>query len=122
VLLVGVGHESNTFLHTIEDTGPTPSTSRILFEPKLIDYDGRVLTVPTFPHLPGLSRNFGAADAFCRQRGLQRDGTIGAAAVRLVDARGFYLAAQEALAADPLFFIDRDHYRGRSAAAEQPGA
>lgn len=113
ILLAGVDHRVNTFIHTIEDTGPTPSTSRTLFEPKVIDYDGNVVTVPTHPHLPGLARRFRTADAFCRQRGLQRETRVGAALLRLVDAAGFYAAAAEQLAHDPLYFLDCDYYAHR---------
>jgi len=113
ILLMGVPHTSNTFIHTIEDSGPAPSTCRILFEPKVVDYDGKVVTVPTHPHLPGLARRFQAADEFCRARGLQREITVGASHLRLIDARGFYDAAQEKLREDPLYFIDAEFYRNR---------
>jgi aminoglycoside 3-N-acetyltransferase len=113
ILLIGVPHTSNTFIHTIEDTGPTPSTTRMLFEPKVVDYDGQIVTVPTHPHLPGLSRRFAVADEFCRERGLQREARVGNSSLRLIDARGFYDAAQEKLRDDPLYFVDAQYYRQR---------
>jgi len=113
ILLIGVDHRVNTFIHTIEDTGPTPSTTSVLFEPKVVDYAGKIVTVPTHPHLPGLARRYHIADAFCRERSLQREAQVGLATLRLVDAAGFYAAAQEQLARDPLYFVDRDYYLAR---------
>lgn len=113
ILLIGVDHRNNTFIHMIEDTGPTPSTSKIRFEPKVMDYDGKVVAVPTHPHLPGLGRRFAIADEFCRERGVQGEITIGASRLRLIDAAGFYEHAQAKLAEDPLFFVDVAYYRAR---------
>jgi aminoglycoside 3-N-acetyltransferase len=115
ILLIGVDHRSNTFIHTLEDAGPAPSTTRSRFEPKVVDYDGNAVTVPTHPHLPGLARRFHIADDFCRERGLQTETTVGNARLRLINARGFWDAAQAELREDPLFFIDADYYRARSA-------
>jgi aminoglycoside 3-N-acetyltransferase len=113
ILLLGVDHRVNTFIHTIEDTSGVPTTSSILFKPKVVDEAGHVVTVPTHPHLPGLRRRYERADAFCRERGLQREISVGQALLRLVDARGFYEAAHQVLREDPLFFIDVEYYRSR---------
>ena len=115
ILLIGVDHRNNTFIHTLEDAGPAPSTTRSPFEPKVVDYDGNVVTVPTHPHLPGLARRFHIGDDFCRERDLQTETTVGNARLRLIAARGFWDAAQAKLRENPLFFIDADYYRARSA-------
>ena len=114
ILLIGVDHRVNTFIHTIEDTGPTPSTSSMLFKPKVVDYKGDAVTVPTHPHLPGLMRRFQVADDFCRRLGLQNEALVGNSRLRLIDASRFYEAAQIKLREDPLFFIDVDYYLKRT--------
>ena len=86
-----------------------------LWDSKVTDYDGRTVVVPTHPHFPGLARNYAKAEAFCLERGLQSEATAGNAKLRLISAAPFYEAAQKALAKDPLFFIDREHYVSRGA-------
>lgn len=114
ILLIGVDHRSNTFIHTLEDAGPAPSTCRSRFEPKVVDYDGNVVTVPTHPHLPGLARRFHLGDDFCREHALQTETTVGNSKLRLINARGFWGAAQAKLREDPLFFIDAAYYKSRA--------
>lgn len=114
ILLIGVDHRVNTFIHTVEDTGPTPSTSSMLFKPRVVDYNGDAVTVPTRPHLPGLVRRYQAADEFCHRLGLQNETLVGNSRLRLIDASGFYKAAQIKLREDPLFFIDAEYYLKRT--------
>jgi aminoglycoside 3-N-acetyltransferase len=106
ILLLGVGHESNTTLHLIENTRGAPTVSRERFEPVVIDADGREWIVPTYPHMPGLARRYGRAEDALLAHGAQRNGSIGNATARLIDAASMADLIGQRIANDPLYLID----------------
>ena len=105
VLLIGVGQNSNTTIHTIEETGGAPILSTEVFYPMVIDLEGRILTVPTRAHLPNHPRAFEKMDAVCLEHGIMRVGTIGAATLRLIEAKPFLEIGVALLKEDPLFLL-----------------
>lgn len=106
ILLLGVGHGSNTTLHYVENTGGAPSVCRECFEPVVIDADGREWVVPTHPHMPGLKRRYERADEVLTAAGAQRQGRVGKAPARLVEAGPMAACLGERLRQDPLFLIE----------------
>lgn len=72
-----------------------------------------LVTVTARSHFGGFRRRFDRADAFCPERGLQKEVRIGKATVKLIDAAGFYRAAREKLREARLCFVDVNYYRER---------
>ncbi len=106
VLLLGVTHASDTTLHYVENTGGAPTVCRECFHPVVVDTDGREHTVPTFPHMPGLRRRYERVEGLLLAAGAQRNGPVGQAAVRLVDAARMDALVREELRRDPLYLIE----------------
>jgi len=106
ILLLGVTHACNTMLHYVENTGGAPTVSRELFTPTVIDAAGQTHTVPTYPHMPGLRRNYERVEPELMAAGAQINGMVGQAVARLVDARAMAQHLGAKLCADPLYLID----------------
>lgn len=111
ILLLGVSHSSNTTLHTVEDANGCPTRGCLPFFPQVIDYEGRILTVPIYPHLPDLPRDYEKADGICRQYGIQREGIIGNALCKLVEAGKMFAILSGFVQKDPMFLIDKEVYK-----------
>ncbi len=105
VLLIGIGQNSNTTIHTIEEAGGAPILSQEVFYPMVIDLEGRIITVPTRAHLPNHPRAFEKMDAVCHEHGIMRVGTIGAATLRLIEAKPFLEIGVRILEKDPVFLL-----------------
>lgn len=101
VLLLGVGHDSNTTLHLAEILGGAPY--RV---PKsiTIERNGRAVRVE-YGENDHCCQRFAFADTWLRARGLQAEGPVGHAHARLVRARDLVTVTREYLAADPLLFL-----------------
>ena len=65
----------------------------------------QVRTIHLMLHLYGPQRCFERLEPVFRERGIQRDGQIGAAHVRLVDARRMVEIARQALLQDPAILL-----------------
>lgn len=105
ILLLGVGHGSNTTLHFIENSNGAPTICRIEYQPQVITPERVCLTVPTFPHLPGLPRQYAQADPLLDAHGAQRRGRVLEADCRLVDAAAMGALLGAAVRRDPLLLI-----------------
>ena len=105
VLLIGIGQNSNTTIHTIEEAGGAPILSKEVFYPMVIDLEGRIITVPTRAHLPNHPRAFEKMDAVCLEHGIMQVGTIGNATLRLIEAKPFLEIGVSILEKDPLFLL-----------------
>jgi aminoglycoside N3'-acetyltransferase len=101
VLLLGVGHDADTTLHLAELIAGVPY--RV---PKHITVllDGRPVRVE-YGENDHCCERFALADAWLRERGLQREGPVGHADARLVQARDVVAVACEHMARDPLVFL-----------------
>ena len=101
ILLLGVGHDSNTTLHLAELLAEVPygvprhTTVMGTGGPERIDYLEN----------DHCCERFALADGWLRGPGLQREGPVGSAHARLMDARDLVRVACEKLAADPLLFL-----------------
>lgn len=106
ILLLGVTHDSNTTLHFIENTNGAPTLSRELFRPLLIDMDGRTHVVPTHPHMPGLRRRYQCVESDLLDAGIQKNGKLGNALSRLIDASAMTGIIGGKIQKDPLYLIE----------------
>lgn len=101
VLLLGVGHDADTTLHLAELLAGVPYrvprhvTTRRGGRPVRVDYGEN----------DHCCERFALADASLRERGLQREGTVGHARARLARSRDVVAVAAERLAVDPLVFL-----------------
>lgn len=99
VLLVGVGHTSNTTVHVGEFHADAPYLD-IPFDPAWPAHgDDR---------FPGCSRAFGVLEAPLRERGAVRDGKVGRALAQLVPGSAVIEATVELLRADPAALLCTD--------------
>ena len=105
ILLLGVEHSSNTTLHFVENTNGAPTLCRQLFEPAVIDSNGRTIVVPTWPHMPGLQRNYPRVEKVLLEHALQQNGRIGDADSKLIDAQGMSELIGGIIKRDPMFLI-----------------
>jgi aminoglycoside 3-N-acetyltransferase len=105
VLLIGIGQNSNTTIHTIEEAGGAPILSKEVFYPMVIDLDGCILTVPTRAHLPNHPRAFEKMDAVCLEHDIMSVAKVGNATLRLIEAKPFLEIGVRLLERDPLYLL-----------------
>jgi aminoglycoside N3'-acetyltransferase len=101
VLLLGVGHDSDTTLHLAELLAGVPY--RVQRSCTVLQ-DGRPVRIE-YGENDHCCERFALADAWLRERGLQSEGRVGHAHARLVRARDVVRLALEHLANDPLLFL-----------------
>jgi aminoglycoside N3'-acetyltransferase len=98
ILLLGVGHDANTMLHLAELLGGAPYRSDFHYT----DAEGvRV----HYGENDSCCARFALADDWLRAEGLQREGQVGNAHARLIDAEDLIRLAVPRIAADPLIFL-----------------
>ena len=116
VLLLGVGHNTNSTVHVGEAHAKVPYLD-VPFGPNAFT-TAKVITphdeieVP-IKHPPGCSKAFGAVEKVLRGHGWVRDGTVGKALVQRVPSQAVIEATVEILQADPagLLCTDPQCYR-----------
>ena len=101
VLLLGVGHDSDTMLHLAELLAGVPY--RLPKHCTLLQ-DGRPVRID-YAENDHCCARFAFADEWLRARGLQSEGLVGHAHSRLARARDIVKVALEQLARDPLLFL-----------------
>lgn len=98
VLLLGVGHDANTTVHLAELIGGAPYRSHFHY----IRPDGvRV----DYLENDSCCAKFALADDWLRAAGMQREGRVGHADARLMEAQDLVRTAAERVRADPLVFL-----------------
>ena len=114
ILLLGVGHDSNTTIHLAEVLGGAPY--RV---PKHITHmvDGRAVRIE-YGENDHCCQRFALADEWLRERDLQREGPAGHGRARLIRSRDLVDVVVEQVRRDPVIFL---HPRG-SACEECEGA
>jgi aminoglycoside 3-N-acetyltransferase len=105
ILLLGCTHASNTTLHYVENTCGAPTLSRELFHPIVVTPEGRHCVVPTHPHMPGLRRQYERVERELVESGVQRNGKVGNAEARLINAREMVRTIGADIRKDPLYLI-----------------
>ena len=98
VLLLGVTHHANTMLHLAELVGGAPYRSDFHY----IDAEGREVH---YGENDSCCEKFELADGWMRAEGLQREGKVGHAKARLMDAEALVRIASEKVRHDPLVFL-----------------
>ncbi len=106
ILLLGVTHLANTSLHLIENTQGAPTICRVQFSPLVIDTTGRCWTVPTYPHMPGLQRRYDRVEELLLASSIQRNGLIGQAMSRLIDAQPMAQLLTKKIRENPLYLCE----------------
>ena len=101
VLLLGVGHDSNTTMHLAEVLARVPygvpkhCTAMRDGQPTRVDYVEN----------DHCCQRFELADEWLRSRGLEREGHVGNAHARLIRSRDIVGVVRERLERDPLVFL-----------------
>lgn len=111
ILLLGVGHESNTTLHAVEELAGVPYHLQPGPTRGIIRTGDAELVRTFWPHQYGTPRCFPAIEPLLVERGAQLTGSVGASSARLVDAPALMALGRAVLAIDPDFFIDRPPVR-----------
>lgn len=106
VLLLGVTHECNTCLHMVEELAGAPyhlqdrsTLAHVVRDDETWD------EIPTLLHLWTWERNFAKIEPLLREAHVQRDGVVGRAHSRLIDASGMCDVLLPLLRRDPLFLL-----------------
>jgi aminoglycoside 3-N-acetyltransferase len=91
ILLIGVGNDKNTFIHSVDELAELPDRlSADSYPTFLTDTDGRVTEGRMHPHncsrCPDVSRNYVNFEPAFERLGAQSRGKLGNAEVRIVDA------------------------------------
>ena len=106
IVLLGVTHASNTSLHYVENVFGAPTLSRNLFKPVVVDYNGISHVVPTYPHMPGLARRYNRVENILLDSGIQRNGYVGPALTRCIDADSMVDIIGQKVRQDPLYLVE----------------
>ncbi|MDX0495937.1 AAC(3)-VI family aminoglycoside N-acetyltransferase [Sinorhizobium medicae] len=101
VILLGVGHDSNTTLHLAELMSKVPYG--VPRHCTIVENGSRVRIA--YLENDHCCQNFSLADVWLRRNGLQKEGQIGNAHARLVRSRDIVKIAMKQLAHDPLVFL-----------------
>jgi aminoglycoside N3'-acetyltransferase len=101
ILLLGVGHDANTTIHLAEVLAGVPYgvTNHCTVLER-----GRPVRVE-YRENDHCCQRFALADEWLRERGLQREGRVGAADARLMESRDLVTIVRERLARNPLIFL-----------------
>jgi len=101
VLLLGVGHDSNTTIHLAESLARVPYG---VSKHCTVEEDGRPTRVDYLEN-DHCCQRFALADEWLRSRGAQREGRVGNAHARLIRSRDVVTVVRERLERDPLVFL-----------------
>jgi aminoglycoside N3'-acetyltransferase len=101
ILLLGVGHDANTTIHLAEVLAGVPYA---VSKHCTVMEQGHTLRVE-YRENDHCCERFALVDEWMRERGLQREGRVGAAQARLMDSRDLVEVVRERLARDPLIFL-----------------
>jgi aminoglycoside 3-N-acetyltransferase len=105
ILLLGVTHHTSTTFHLVEELVGVPYHMQPGLVGARVVEGGQERTIHLLIHRYGAPRNFARMEPVFRERGIQRDGQIGAAHVRLVDARRMVEVTRQALLQDPAILL-----------------
>jgi aminoglycoside 3-N-acetyltransferase len=106
VLLIGVTHISSTIFHHIEEVvGVDYHIQPHLTAATIVDAQGAAHPKHLLLHQYGTPRDFDVVESVLRELGIQRDGLIGAAALRLVKASAMVQAVSRLLRVSPRLLV-----------------
>lgn len=92
ILLIGVGHDKNTFIHAVEEVADIPDRlEQIPWDATILDWEGKEYRRPFVLHhcsrSSDVSRQFVNFEKPLRELGAQKEGKLGNANVKIVDAK-----------------------------------
>jgi aminoglycoside 3-N-acetyltransferase len=105
IILLGVDHSSNTTLHFLENINGAPTVCSIEYQPVVIDADRVEIIVPTYPHLPGVIRDYSRAETVLIAKNIQNNGNIGQASAKLIDTSRMAEVIGKKIQENPIFLI-----------------
>ncbi len=106
ILLLGVGHDSNTTLHTVEELAGVPYHLQPKPARGVIRTGGSELVRTFWPHRYGTPRRFSAIEPLLLERGIQTSGRIGPSPAKLIRADALVDLGRTLLKVDPDFLVD----------------
>lgn len=122
ILLVGVGHNRNTSIHTAECLAPAlyldMPQSPDAWETAILRIDGREREIE-LKERPGCSVGFGAIEGLLRRRGAIRDGRLGRSYTQAMRGADVIAAGIDMLRADPSSLLCSDPSCFRCASARE---
>jgi len=101
ILLLGVTHEANPTLHHVEELVGVPYHIQPGFARARLTVNGQTVERHYLLHAYGTPRAFERMEPIYLERGIQRNGQIGRATVRLLKAREMIVLTAQCLRADP---------------------
>jgi aminoglycoside 3-N-acetyltransferase len=101
ILLLGVDHESNTTMHHIEELAGVDYHMQPGLAAARIVVDGAETVRHILLHAYGTERHFNIMEPVFVERGIQRNGQIGDATLRLIHAGRMVAATLQAVRANP---------------------
>lgn len=105
ILLLGVGHQVNTTFHLVEETVGVPYHMQPGLVAAQVVERGAARTIHLMLHRYGSPRQFDRLEPVLRERGIQRDGRVGEAHARLIDAGRMVDLACQALRQDATILL-----------------
>ena len=105
ILLLGVTHSVNTAFHHVEESVGVPYHMQRGLVAARVKTGDRVRTIHLMLHHYGPQRCFERMEPVFQERGIQRDGQIGRAQARLIDARRMVEITRQALLQDPAILL-----------------
>jgi len=105
IILMGVDHGSNTTLHFVENTNGAPTVCAVEYKPVVIDVNGVEVIVPTYPHTPGLQRDYLRVDPILIAENIQTNGKVGNADTKVIEAAGMAKVIGKKIRNDSTFLI-----------------
>jgi aminoglycoside 3-N-acetyltransferase len=105
ILLLGVTHSVNTTFHHVEEIVGVPYHMQPGWVAAQVRTSDQVRTIHLMLHRYGPHRCFERMEPVFRERGIQRDGQIGQATVRLIDAHRMVEITRRALLQDPTILL-----------------
>ncbi|MCE5240224.1 AAC(3) family N-acetyltransferase [bacterium] len=107
LLLLGVGHNSNTTFHAVEEQEQLPYFP-LRQHPRvtIIDEEGQAHPLPTLLHAPTRRYDFNRMNTSLWEAGLQREAFIGDSLVRYLNAGDMFEHAVQAVRRDPETLVE----------------
>lgn len=107
ILLLGVGHESNTTLHAVEELAGVSYHLQSRPTRAVIRTASAEIVRTFWPHAYGTPRRFSAIEPLLVERHAQNTSVIGSGLARLVNAKALLDIGRALLQVDPEFFVER---------------
>ena len=106
IVLLGVGHNSNTTLHFVENVSGAPTVCPIKYKAIVVDNYGQEIEVGTYPHMPSLPRKYTKVEKLLIEAGYQTSAKVGNAECKVIKAHEMSELLCAVIRENPMFLID----------------